>query len=81
MSMFYHLIERKKIDPLTTDLTVSRTAWKVFVFGVILIRIQSEFGKIRTKITPNTDMFYVVLFWTFLGNSQENAHMIKLVSF
>ena len=33
----------------------------MFVFGVILIRIQSECGKIRTRITPNTDTFCVVL--------------------
>ena len=30
------------------------------VFGVILVRIQSECGKIRTRITPNTDTFYVL---------------------
>ena len=40
-------------------------AWKVSVFGVILVRIfphsdwtpriQTECGKIRTRITPNTD--------------------------
>ena len=37
-------------------------AWKVSVLGVILIRIQSEWGKIRTRITPNTDTFYAVNF-------------------
>ena len=51
------------------------TAWKVSVFGVILVRIfkhsewiprvslriQSECGKIWTRITPNTDTFYIVL--------------------
>ena len=31
------------------------TAWKVSVFRVILVRIQSESGKIQTRITPNTD--------------------------
>ena len=49
------------------------TAWKVSVFGVILVRIfsyshwigvslriQSKCGKIRTRITPNTDTFYAV---------------------
>ena len=30
------------------------------VFGVILIRIQSECGKIPTRIAPNTDTFYAV---------------------
>ena len=33
---------------------------KVSVFGVILVRIQSECGKIRTRITPNTDTVYVL---------------------
>ena len=37
-------------------------AWKVSVFGVILVRIQSEWEKIRTRITPNTDTFYAVSF-------------------
>ena len=30
------------------------------VFGVILVRIQSECRKIRTRITPNTNTFYAV---------------------
>ena len=44
---------------------------KVSVFGVILLRIQSKYGKIRTKITPITDTFYAVqgnnfcLKWSF----------------
>ena len=32
----------------------------MFVFGVI----QSECGKMRTRITPNTDTFYTVLITT-----------------
>ena len=36
------------------------TARKVSAFGVILVRIQSECGKLRTKINPNTDTFYAV---------------------
>ena len=52
---------------------VTITAWKVSVFGVILVRIfphlgliridtlyQSECGKIWTRITPNTNTFYTV---------------------
>ena len=35
-------------------------AWKVFVFGAILVRIQSEYGKIRTRITPYMGTFYAV---------------------
>ena len=34
------------------------------VFGVILVRIfphSAEYGKMRTRITPNTDTFYEVL--------------------
>ena len=30
------------------------------VFGVILVRIQSERRKIRTRVTPNMESFYVV---------------------
>ena len=30
------------------------------VFRVILVRIQSKCGKIQTKITPETDIFYTV---------------------
>ena len=37
------------------------TAWKVSIFAVILARIQSECGKIRTRITPNTDTFHAVI--------------------
>ena len=33
---------------------------EVSVFGVILVRIQSECRKIRTRITPNTDTFHAV---------------------
>ena len=36
----------------------SNTAWKVSVFGVILVRIQSECGKIQTGLTWNIDTFY-----------------------
>ena len=36
------------------------TAEKVRMFGVILVRIQSKYEKIWTRITPNTDTFQVV---------------------
>ena len=36
------------------------TAQKVSVFGVILVRIQFECGKMRTRITSNTDTFHAV---------------------
>ena len=31
------------------------------LFGVVLVRIQSECGKMWTRITPNTDTFHVVI--------------------
>ena len=38
----------------------SITAWKVSVSGVILVCIQPICGKMRTRITPNTDNFHAV---------------------
>ena len=38
-------------------------------FGVILIRIQSECGRIRTRVASNTDTFYTVLFFILLHQS------------
>ena len=35
-------------------------------FGVILVRIQSECGKIGTRITPNTDTFHAVSAFEFM---------------
>ena len=52
------------------------TAWKVSIFGVILVRIQSKCGKIRTRITPNIDNFYAVS--NALSVTQKRAiRMIK----
>ena len=34
----------------------------------VSLRIQSECGKIRTRITPNTDTFYAVPYIIFSGN-------------
>ena len=39
---------------------LSNTLREESVFGVILVRIQYECGKIRTRITPNTGTFYTV---------------------
>ena len=39
------------------------TAQKVSIFGAIMVRIlriQSECGRMRTRITPNTDTFHAV---------------------
>ena len=41
----------------------SRTAWKVPVFGVFLVRIQSECWKMRTRKTPNTDIFHAISYY------------------
>ena len=37
------------------------TVQDVSVFGVFLVCIQSEFGKIQTKKTPNTATFHAVI--------------------
>ena len=49
-------------------------AWKVSVFGVILVCIQSECGKIRTRITLNTDTFYAAL-----DNAVPVAHLKGII--
>ena len=36
-------------------------AWKISVFGVFLVHIQSKCGKIRTSKSQNMDNFYSVL--------------------
>ena len=49
-------------------------AWKVPVFGNILVRIQSKCGKIRTRITLNTDTFYAVL-----DNVVQATHLKRII--
>ena len=39
------------------------------MFGVILVRIQSECVKIRTRITPNMDTFHAVKVTEILSNT------------
>ena len=41
----------------------------------ISLRIQSECGKMRIRITPNTDTFYAVLFHDF----HMNRNKLKLI--
>ena len=62
---------------MQTLLSETCTAWKESIFGVILVhisphsdwirrdtlRIRSEYGKMQTRITPNTDSFHTVLYW------------------
>ena len=38
------------------------TAWKVSVFEIILIHIQSDCGKIRTRVARNTNTFHAVIY-------------------
>ena len=47
----------------------------MFVFGVILVRIQSECAEIHARITPNTDTFeaVVAVLYSFL-NLMELVH-------
>ena len=53
----------------------------MFVFGVI----QSECGKMRTRITPNTDTFYTVLITTkkvkIVDYDADNSKKKKLSKF
>ena len=55
----------------TLALGETHIAWKTSVFGII----QFECGKMRTRITPNTDTFYAVsgkgfFFWKYSNLSQ-----------
>ena len=60
------------------------TAWKVSVFGVFLVRIQSECGKIRTRKTPNIYTFFAVgrssNLFTFFSLSNPNTNMSNIRS-
>ena len=49
-------------DECDLDITsfMKSEKWKVSVFGVIMVRIQSECGKMWTRITSNMDTFYAV---------------------
>ena len=67
----WHLVN----ETLIFEFLILFTAWKLSVFGVILIgisphsdwirrvslRIQSGCGKMRTRVTPNTDTFWTVI--------------------
>ena len=76
----------------------THTAWKVSVFGVILVRIfphsdwirrdteyfsiQSKWGKMQTRITPNTNTFYAVpgekMFSSF-ASAETNVLILVLI--
>ena len=53
---FLFRLKLKKTNFLVTTLQLN-TKWKVSVFGAFLVRIQSEWGKIRTRITSRRTLF------------------------
>ena len=67
-----HLLKAKSSTPLRKKCPGSELIWCVFPafelnterYGVSL-QIQSKCGKIRTRITPNTDTFHAVLIFRF----------------
>ena len=52
--------ENPRKKNLCTCFNKSSTAWKVFLFGVFLVRIFPHLGWIRTRKIPNTDTFHAV---------------------
>ena len=44
----------------------------------VCLRIQSEYGKMRTRITPNTDTFYEMVGITFLDSADIGSWHLKL---
>ena len=69
--------------------------YKVSVFGVILVRnffpafsriispysvrMRENAGKMRTRITPNTDTFYAVQIVGLIGDDYLRAHLLCIV--
>ena len=49
----------------------------VSIFRVILVRIQSKCGKIRTRTTPNTDTFYVVIVSKTAKNFSSDRKQVR----
>ena len=45
-------------------------------YGVFL-RIQCEYGKIRTRITPNMELFYAVIIASLFRLTNINSQVIK----
>ena len=70
-------------------LQTGNIAWKVSISGVILVcislhsdwivslRIQSECGKMQTRITPNVDTFHVVYFFLKLHHNTSDQVWIN----
>lgn len=68
--------------PLKTCLPKINTAWKVSLFVVFLVCIQSECGEIWTRKILNTDTFYAVQCLVFLRyvDPIENVVRERLIS-
>ena len=49
-----------QFDSLRQKCSYSEFFWSLF-FDTVSVRIQSEYGKIRTRKIPNTDTFYTVI--------------------
>ena len=66
--------------PFTWGKSSPSSPWKVSVFVVILVRIQSECGKIRTRITPNTDSFQAVFVYLYstLGSLEQRTNIRRM---
>ena len=62
---------------------VAFTAWKLSIFGVILVRIFPHLDWLQTRITPNTDNFYAVIADEIsdgaFGNSKYTADRSRMV--
>ena len=48
------------LKDLIKQSVIKHTLWKVSLFGAFQVRIWSEYGKIRTRKSPNMDTFYLV---------------------
>ena len=57
----FHEVSKCTVLSNPKQLQAHCTAWKVFVFGVTLVRIFPNLDWTRTRITPNKDTFYAVL--------------------
>ena len=66
----FQVIQEKVAQPKKCQ--YSELFWTVFFLirteyrEIVSLRIQSECGKMRTRITPNTDTFHAVLWFVFL---------------
>ena len=59
-----HLLNRARNSTRARS-EIWSTAWKLSVFGVFLVRVQSECGELRIRQTPNTGHAMVNVLWTY----------------